>query len=366
MGKETDPDPVRNDGRKGIVMTVRRFGSGWQADFYVYSKRVRKVFILRREAEAYQGRIKASIREDRYLGINKEIFLKQLSDWYLSLEDVKKKKSFERDRRSVEKLNEFFGTQPLRHLTASMITQYQAKRLGEVSYRKKSTSPATVNREVSCLRTMFNKAVLDGKVERNPTKGVKLLRENNERERILSFEEWGRYKAKCPRWYLPIAVTAYRTGMRKSEMVTLIRSRVDLRGGFIRLRAEDTKTGKARSIPIHHELIGILKRVLKVSPLNCNRIFHRDGKPINSNHIRWAHDLVCKKAGIEDFTFYDFRHTCINQWRKDGHDYFKIMAASGHKTISVFKRYNMVDEKELRSLIESVPSHSVPKRMQHR
>ena len=47
----------------------------------------------------------------------------------------------------------------------------------------------------------------------------------------------------------------------------------------------------------------------------------------------------------------DFRHPCINNWRKDGHDYFKIMAFSGHKTISVFKRYNMVDEKELRTLI---------------
>lgn len=49
--------------------------------------------------------------------------------------------------------------------------------------------------------------------------------------------------------------------------------------------------------------------------------------------------------------FHDFRHTCINNWRKEGHDYFKIMAVSGHKTISVFKRYSMVDEAELKTLI---------------
>jgi integrase len=339
------------------LMAVRRFGKGFQADFYAYSKRVRKVFPHRRDAQAYEGRIKASIREDRYLDLKREIFLKQLSDWYLSLEDVKRKISFERDRRSIQKLNNFFGTQSVRHLSASVITEYQAKRMGEMSYRKKPTRPATVNREVSCLRAIFNKAILDGKLERNPTRGVKLLREKNERERVLSFHEWEKYKSKCPRWYLPIAITAYRTAMRKSEIVTLLRSRVDLKGGFIRLKAEDTKTGVGRTIPIHPELMEVLKKTFKVRPLNCDHVFHRNGKPLGSNNLRWVHEVVCEKAEIEDFTFHDFRHTCINRWRREGHDYFKIMAASGHKTMSVFKRYNMVCEEELKTLVKFASSH---------
>jgi hypothetical protein len=44
-------------------------------------------------------------------------------------------------------------------------------------------------------------------------------------------------------------------------------------------------------------------------------------------------------------------------WRRQGHDYFKIMVASGHRTISVFKRYNMVDEEELRTLVDSQESN---------
>jgi integrase len=60
---------------------------------------------------------------------------------------------------------------------------------------------------------------------------------------------------------------------------------------------------------------------------------------------------ACKRAGIEDFTFHDLRHTAINNWRLQGHDYFRIMAASGHKSMSVFKRYNTVSREELRALV---------------
>jgi integrase len=60
---------------------------------------------------------------------------------------------------------------------------------------------------------------------------------------------------------------------------------------------------------------------------------------------------ACQRAGIEDFTFHDLRHTAINNWRLQGHDYFRIMAASGHKTMNVFKRYNTVDKEELRALV---------------
>ena len=339
-------------------MTVRQLGNGYQCDFYAYGERIRRVFIAKKDATAYEGKMKGAIRENRFFDVKEEAFqiFKELSNWYLSLEDVKRKKSFKSDQRSVGKLNQFFGTQLLRHITPSMIGEYQAKRMTEKSYRGQTTRPATVNREVACMRTMFSKAIRDGKLEKNPTKGVKFLKEGNERDRVLSFEEWEKYKAKCPSWYLPIAIMAYYTAMRKSEIINIAPSRIDLKEGFIRLKAEDTKTSEARSIPIHFELMEVLKKVLKVRPLNCDRAFHRDGKSIDSNHIRWAHERVCKKANIENFTFHDFRHTCINNWRREGHDYFKIMAASGHKTMSVFKRYNMVGEEELKTLVKSASS----------
>ena len=63
-------------------------------------------------------------------------------------------------------------------------------------------------------------------------------------------------------------------------------------------------------------------------------------------------DGACKRALIEDFTFHDFRHRAINNWRLQGHDYFRIMAASGHKTMQVFKRYNKVSKAELKTIVQ--------------
>jgi integrase len=57
------------------------------------------------------------------------------------------------------------------------------------------------------------------------------------------------------------------------------------------------------------------------------------------------------ERGFEAFNFHDFRHTFINNRRLERHDYFRIMAATGHKTMSVFKRYNTVSREELKALM---------------
>jgi len=63
-----------------------------------------------------------------------------------------------------------------------------------------------------------------------------------------------------------------------------------------------------------------------------------------------AFKSACRRAEIEDFTFHDLRHTAFNNWRLQGHDYFRIMAATGRKTTTVFKRYKTVSQEELKAL----------------
>jgi len=83
---------------------------------------------------------------------------------------------------SVNKLRDIFGTQLIRNISPSLISGYQKKRLDEKSYRRHPTKPATVNREIACLRTMFNKAIRDDKLDRNQQEGLnrskRIMREN--------------------------------------------------------------------------------------------------------------------------------------------------------------------------------------------
>jgi integrase len=213
-----------------------------------------------------------------------------LSKWYLSLEDVKRKKSFERDERTARKrLDPHFAKIPIKNITPSLINEYVAKRLNTKTYRNENVKPATVNRELALLKTIFNKAIRDGKLEKNPVRGVKHLKENNERERVLSSEEWERYKAQCPSWYLPVAAMAYLTGMRRGEIINLSHSRVDLKAGFIRLRPEDTKTERGRYIPIQPELMKVSERLLKLRSLKKakspedDKVFHRNDRPVTGS-----------------------------------------------------------------------------------
>jgi len=191
---------------------------------------------------------------------------KDLARWYLALPEVKAKRSYGRDQEIVAKLVAFFGDRLLRDITPSLVEAYRQKRLQEPSTRTGHTrgdltAPATVNREIACLKTIFNKAIRNGRAERHPCRGVKMLKENNERDRVLSVDEYHRLLAACPPHLEPVVKLAYHTGMRQGEILGLKWSRVDLKEGLIRLKPEDTKTGEGRDVPLTYELVEMFQSI---------------------------------------------------------------------------------------------------------
>jgi integrase len=242
-----------------------------------------------------------------------------------------------------------FGDRLLKDINPAMVEAHKQTRLTDPSGRTPQflTKPATVNRELACLKTIFNKALRNGKAEHNPALGVKLLKENNERDRILSPEEYAGLLAHCSGHLKPIVKLAYLTGMRQGEILGLTWDRIDLKEGFIKLRPEDTKTQEGRLVPLDREIMEMLQAMPRGLP-NVP-VFTFKEKAIS--YIKVGFTKACKRAGIEDFTFHDFRHTYVTNKCIEGHHYFRIMAATGHKTMSVFKRYNTVSRDELKALV---------------
>ena len=65
------------------------------------------------------------------------------------------------------------------------------------------------------------------------------------------------------------------------------------------------------------------------------------------NSVKTSFKTALIRAGIENFCFHDFRHCAVTNLRKAGNDYTTIMKASGHKTMSMFLRYNLVNEEDV-------------------
>ena len=272
---------------------------------------------------------------------------RKLAEWYLNLPEVKAKRSYNRDQRSVKLLLAHFGGRLLKDISPATVESYKQMRLSKANYKGTTTKPATVNRELACLKTVFSKAVKNGKAERNPAQGVKLLKENNVRDRVLSSEESALLLTHCQSYLKPIVKLAYLSGMRLGEILGLTWGQFDIKEGFIYLAPGDTKTNEGRDVPLSPELVEMFKAMPRGLPGVA--VFLRKGKPITS--IREAFQSACQRAGLDGFNFHDLRHTFINNRRLEGHDYFRIMAATGHKTMSVFKRYNTVSRDELRALV---------------
>ena len=230
---------------------------------------------------------------------------------------------------------------------------YATRRLKEDSSTKKGEkiSPATVNKERMQLNTALNRAVNHGKLDQNPLSGkMKKLNEDNIRERVLSKDEFEILLENLQSPLKEITLVAYYLAMRQKEILHLKWDQVDLDKNIIRLKGEDTKTGFKRRIPIHPRVLEMLQGLheCKVS----KQVFLSNGKPIKifSGNLKRLWDLAVKKSELGDFTFHDLRRCAINNLRLAGNDHFTIMSISGHKTPSVFKRYNVVTEEEVRSV----------------
>jgi integrase len=286
--------------------------------------------------------------EERHIDKDRaaRISLKDLADWYKQLPEVVAKRSFSRDEKSIKNLlQRLNGDIRVKDITAGKIDGYRERRLREISPRNPGTTikPATVNRELACLKTMLSKAVRHDLISANPLTGYKMLSENNVRMRALDEIGFVKLLECCPVYLRPIVAVGYYMGMRKSEVVELTWKEVDLQDGFIRLDGSRTKNKTGRSIPIHPRVMSLLSSLPRTP--NIERVFLHEGEPIRE--FKNAYRAACKRAGLDDFTFHDLRHCAVNNLRLAGNDFFRIMAISGHKTMSTFKRYNLVTEKEL-------------------
>jgi len=332
-------------------MAVFEKNGAWWIDYRYEGQRKReRIGSSKRLAEQVLAKRKVEIAEGKFLDKRKEHTTKlcDLIDRYLK-HTKDKKRSHVRDKNAAVHVKDFFGQKTVGSVNAAAIENYRAQRKLSTTRFKKSPTPATINREVTFLKTVFSWAVRNREISDDPAKHVRLEKENNVRDRVLSDDEFKSLLDKSPAHLKPILIAAYHTAMRKAEILNLRWPQVDLKAGFISLAPEDTKTNEGRRVPLHPAVKEVLKGI--VQRLDTPYVFLYEGKRIKD--IKRSFGKACRDAGITNFRIHDFRHTAITNSRRAGHDFFTIMAASGHKSMATFKRYNTVSENDLQGLVRN-------------
>lgn len=326
-------------------MGIFQKGNNWYIDYYVKGRRKRKkIGTSKKLALQVLQDVQLKIAKGEYLGIfdEKKIPFDEYSKQYLAFSKANKAWSTyqRRDRFSVDNLISFFKGKYLFEITSEMIEKYKATRLEKVT-------PASVNRELACLKHMYTKAIEWGYVKLNPAKVVKRLKEPPGRLRYLNPGEAGCLLSVCSGHIKPIVVTALNTGMRKSEILSLRWLQVDLKNR--KITVINAKNNESRVIPINQTLYQELL-TLSENPKGEYVFSERNGRPFKD--IKTAFLSALTKAGIKDFRFHDLRHTFGSHLVMQGVDLKTVQQVMGHKDIKMTMRYSHLSPEYVQEAME--------------
>lgn len=300
-------------------------------------KMVAKKLLEQREGEIAQGKI-PGIHFDR-------IRFEELADDLLTDYRINSRKSLGRAEISVRHLMGFFGAVRVSEITTTRIRKYIESRLEE------EASNATINRELAALKRMLNLGAKSTppKVDRVPH--IPMLRENNVRKGFFEYREFLRLRGELPRYLRGLVTFAFKTGWRKGEILNMEWSQVDLEAGTVRLEPGMTKNDQGRTVYLDDELKEVVekqrdlqKKTGKLTPF----VFPNQAGSGRISDFRGAWDGACQRAGLGNRLFHDLRRTAVRDMVRAGIPERVAMMVSGHQTRSVFERYNIVSDEDLK------------------
>jgi integrase len=327
------------------------------------------------------GKRRAEVREGRFFSKPQRVIttFNELADAYMSWIQPNEEAGIPARKRSwktfdlyaVNQLRRYFGGKKIADITPAMVGLYRDLRRATISRRNAPVSVATCNRELAVMRCIYTMAMRGlitlkgGAPTSNPVASIPIEREHNERDRVLSAEEFGQVYETAEGWLKPMLLIAYHTGMRKGEIRSLRWDQVDLKAGLIRLKSGDTKTGEGRIVPLNQTLTSFLKSATRYGScpwvLPNPAALERSDPRYMATSITHAYTRVCRKAGVANATFHDLRHTFVTNARRSGVDAITTMAITGHKTMSVFRRYNAVDTNDLHAALRQMENAAATK-----
>jgi len=331
---------------------VRRRGpKAWLIDFYPPLGPRRRETIRaasRAEAERILKQREGDLARGRPLFARADtVKFEELTALVVRDYQLNKRKSTGKTEKNIERLTEFFGGWRAVNITATDVAAYVEKRL------KTGLSNASTNRELATLKRAFHLAVQAKMLSHDHVPDIPMLKESAPRSGFFEPEQFRAVLRHLPPYIKPIAMVANELGWRLREILPLQWHQLNLAEGSLHLAPGITKNNEGRVVYLSPDLLEALRaqhaltrELERSSGVITPWVFHRKGgRQVHGVRKAWA--KACHQAGVPGMVFHDLRRTAIRNMIRAGVPERVAMQVSGHKTRSVFERYNIVSEGDL-------------------
>ena len=253
---------------------------------------------------------------------------------------------------------------------------------------KSGLKPSTINRRITTLKAVLNRAVEWKVIATNPLQEIKPLKlDASSRFRYLSSDEEIRLREALDEreielrrarksgneWreardyrklnsidevfadYLkPMVLLALNTGLRRGEVFNLLWTDVDFAKKELIVEGTTAKSGQTRHVHLNSQALDVLQDWSKQT--SGEHVF---ASPISGgrfNNIKKSWEGLRSRAGLEDFRFHDLRHSFASKLVMAQVDLYTVKELMGHSTIQMTERYAHLAPEHKASAVEKIVS----------
>lgn len=268
-------------------------------------------------------------------------------DYYLMY--AENKKSYETDKSRIKLIKEYFrNIKFIKEIKSEHIEGFKKFLL------KREITKTTVNRYLEVLSKMFNMAIDNEWLIKNPIKKGMKFPIKNYQLRFLTEDEEVRIFNVCPAHFKPLIICALNTGLRKSNIQHLRWNNVFLEDRLIEIT--ENKGNKHIKIYINDILYDTLSSINK----NSEFVFinPRTKRVYSDECFRDYWNGVKTAAGIDNLRFHDLRHTVGTRLAKANVPVPVIKEVLAHSDVRTTMRYIHSAQKEVQEAMSVLNSYN--------
>ena len=204
--------------------------------------------------------------------------------------------------------------------------------------QRQEVSEATVQRERGLIQAMFERAMDDGIIERNPWKGVE-KEQAEARMRLLVAEDQAKLMAVLTPQFQRFVGFLLETGLRLDDVRKITSDDIIATSIHIHGKGRKRRTvcqqckrmgGKCRNVPLTARATELLQEQ-----------HDAEGKLWTQHpaRLREVLQVGCERAQIGHLSPHDLRHTFGHRWLQRGGDVFTLSKVLGHSSVVITEKH---------------------------